>query len=206
MKLEYAKGACSLATRIIINEIGLDCEYESVDLANKKTQSGQNFYNINPKGAVPTLVLNNGEALTENAVIMQYLADTANATKLLPPVGNFKRYRVLEWLNYVATELHKGFGPLFNSQMPQNVKDQFFIPLLKAKLSFVDKHLEKHQYLLGDEFTLPDAYLFVMISWAGYFKFDIKEWQHLARYYAELQKRNSIQQSLQQEGLSTASA
>src|SRR5579885_487709 len=204
MKLEYTKGACSLATRIIINEIGLPCEYESVDLAYKKTQNGQNYFNINPKGAVPALTLDNGEVLTENAVIMQYLADSTNAVKLLPPQGDFMRYRVLEWLNYVATELHKGFSPMFNPHMPQDVKDHVIIPMLKAKLSFINIHLENHRYLLGDEFTLPDAYLFVMISWAGYFKFNMNEWEYLSRYYTELQKRKSVQQSLTEEGLSKA--
>jgi glutathione S-transferase len=206
MKLEYTKGACSLATRIIINELGLPCEFEAVDLANKQTQNGKNFYTINPKGAVPTLVLSNGDVLTENAVIMQYLADTSHAVQLLPPFGDFMRYRVLEWLNYVATELHKGFSPLFNPNLPQEVKDQIIIPMLKMKMTFLDKHLEHNQYLLGNSFTLPDAYLFVMLCWATHFKLNNGEWKHLSRYFTELQKRKSIQQSLKEEGLNTATA
>lgn len=201
MKLFYTKGACSLAVRIIINEINLTCEYESVDLATKKTESGQDFLKINSKGAVPTLMTNSGEILSENAVILQYLADTNNRAQLLPIVGNFKRYRVLEWLNYVATDLHKSFGILFNSKIPDDMKDNLFIPMIKAKITYVDKHLHHNHYLLGETFTLPDAYLFVMLCWALHFKFDLAEWPNVARYFAELKARKSIEKSLQEEGL-----
>lgn len=115
MKLYYSKGACSLAPRIIINELGVKSEFEAVDLAAKKTETGQNFLSINPKGAVPVLITNDGQTLTENAVILQYLADTNEGTELLPAFGSFKRYRVLEWLNYIATELHKGAGAVIQS-------------------------------------------------------------------------------------------
>lgn len=201
MKLYYTQGACSLVPHIIINEIGLTCEYVAVDLATKRTASGDDFLKMNPKGAVPALLMNKGGILTENAIILQYLADTSNAAQLLPGVGDLKRYRVLEWLNYAATELHKGFSPLFNPNIPQDVKDKVFMPLMKSKLSYVDKHLANNNYLLGDDFTLPDAYLFVMLMWTLHFKFDISEWPQLARYFTELKKRKSIAQSLQEEGL-----
>jgi len=129
MKLYYSKGACSLAVRIVINEIGMDAVYESVDLKSKKTESGRDFKAINAKGSVPTLELDNGKILTENAVIQQYLADEAKVYELLPEVGDLKRYRVLEWLNYITTELHKGFGALFNPTMSQDLKDELFIPM-----------------------------------------------------------------------------
>jgi glutathione S-transferase len=201
MKLYYSKGACSLVPRIIINELGLNCEFEAVDLASKKTASGENFTMINPKGAVPVLITPDNRTLTENAVILQYLADTNKAENLLPPVGNFKRYRVLEWLNYVATELHKSFGPLFNKNLPQEFKDKFYIPMLKNKLAFVNTHLEENVYLTGDTLTLPDAYLFVMLIWAHHFKIDLNEWPGLLRYFKDLQARKSIQKSLEEEGL-----
>lgn len=201
MKLYYTKGACSLATRIIVNEVGLPCEYESVDLASKKTETGQDFYTINPKGAVPTLITNNDETLTENAVIMQYLADTSQAIQLLPPANHIEHYRVIEWLNFIATDLHKGFGPLFSPSLPPEVRDKIYIPLLKSKLSYVNNHLEHHHYLNGKDFTLPDAYLFVMLTWALYFKFTFATWPHLSRYFTELQKRTSVQQSLKEESL-----
>jgi glutathione S-transferase len=203
MKLYFSKGACSLASRIIINELSLPCEFESVDLASKKTETGKNFYTINPKGYVPTLITDNNETLTENAVIMQYLADTAKAGQLLPPVGQFDRYKVLEWLNYVATELHKSFGPLFNSTMSQEVKDKSKT-LINAKLGFINSHLENSSYLDGNHFTLPDAYLFVILRWAAHFKMNIEELQYLSRYFSELFTRKAIQQSLKEEGLQVA--
>lgn len=201
MKLYYAKGACSLVPHIIINEIGLTSDYELVDLATKKTAAGDNYLTINPKGAVPALRMDNGEILTENTVILQYLADTTHATALLPPVGEMKRYRVLEWLNYATTELHKGFGQFFNPNFPQEVKENILIPLMKTKFNYIDKQLNNKTYLLGDDFTLPDAYLFVMLMWALHFKFDITAWPNLSRYFAELKKRQSIMKTLQEEGL-----
>lgn len=201
MKLYYTKGACSLAARILIHEMGIKCKYESVDLTAKRTETGKDYWKINPKGAVPALELDNGEILTENTVIHQYLADISNATQLLPPVGNFKRYRVLEWLNYIATEVHKSAGVLFNPTFPQEIKDKIIKPLLKSKISYIDKHLSSNKYLLGDHFTLPDAYLFVMISWTIFFKIDPKEWQNIYRYFLDLNKRPSIHESIEEEGL-----
>src|SRR3990167_6389729 len=128
MKLYYTKGACSLVVRIIINELNINTEFESVNLSTKKTTTGRNFLEINPKGAVPTLEINPKEILTENAVILQYLADNAKATQLLPAIGDFNRYRVLEWLNYVATDLHKGIGILFNPAVTSELRDQLFMP------------------------------------------------------------------------------
>ncbi len=201
MKLYYTKGACSLVIRIIINEIGLRCEFESVDLHTKTTEKGVDFLTINDKGSVPALELKAGKVLTENAVILQYLADDAKATQLLPQTGDFNRYRILEWVNYISTELHKSFGPLFNPTLSEETKTTFFIPLIKSKLSYVNQHLQHHTYLLGDTFTLPDAYLFVMLLWASYFKIELKKWPNLSRYFTELHSRKSIQQSLKQEAL-----
>lgn len=200
MKLYYTKGACSLAVRIIINELSLPSDYEAIDLQTKRTEEGEDYLKINPKGAVPTLKLDNGEILTENAAILQYLADRASAFQLLPPVSDFKRYRVLEWLNYVSTELHKSFGVLFNPTISQDTKETI-IKLIKYKFSYLDKHLLNSKYLYGENFTLPDAYLFVMLNWSLYFKFNLKEWPNLNRYYLELKKRPSIAESLEQEAL-----
>lgn len=200
MKLYFAKGACSLAVRIIINEIGLACRYERVDLQSKKTENGEDFLKINVKGAVPVIRLDNGEVLTENSVILQYLADANNATGLLPKTDDFKRYRILEMLNYVATELHKTIGALFNPHLLNEAKD-IYKTLIKNKCSFIDNHLSKQHYLSGDTFTLPDAYFFVMITWLLYFKFDLNEWKNIKRYYEELKERRSIVQSLSDEKL-----
>lgn len=201
MKLYYSKGACSLAVRIVIHELKLKAEFESVDLKNKTTETGANYLMINPKGAVPVLVIENNEILTENAVIQQYLADTHQAHHLLPSIGDFKRYRVLEWLNYVTTEMHKGVGIMFNPMLTEEMKNNVIKPMIKHKLNYLDHHFSDHKFLLSDEFTLPDAYLFVVLNWLQFFAIDINQWQNLARYFAELKTRPSIAQSLQEEGL-----
>jgi glutathione S-transferase len=201
MKLYYSKGACSLAVRIVINEIGLQSEYEAVNLQDKKTASGDDFFKINSKGAVPALVTDDKHLLTENAVIQQYLADTNKAHQLLPPVGDFKRYEVLEWLNFVGTELHKGFGPLFSQIVPAELKNEIFIPVLKKKFAFLEQQLEKHKYIAGDHFALPDAYLFVILTWANAMGIDLNDCPAVMRHFAVLKLRASIQKSLQEEEL-----
>ena len=200
MKLYYSKGACSLAVRIVINELGLTSEYEAVDLKTKQTESKKNFLEINPKGAVPTLQTDDGEILTENAVIQQYLADKYKATKLLSPVNDFRRYRILEWLNFISSDLHKSVGALFNPKLTQEMKDTITFPVIKARITYVDKKL-KGPFLMGNDFTLPDAYLFVILNWMLFFKFDLAEWPNLNKYFAHLKKHPSVQKSLEEEGL-----
>lgn len=202
MKLYYSRGACSLAVRILLHEMGLPCEFEKVDLKTKKTETGQDFLEINPKGQVPTLVLDDEEVLTENALIHQYLADKYNNTQLLPAIGDFRRYRVLEAMNFVTTDLHKGFGPLFNSSLPDNIKDEFFKPKLIAKARLLDEHFGRHQYLYGDTYTLGDGYLFTILRWYYGMKVDISDLKNVQRYYKILAERPSIAQSLKEEGLS----
>lgn len=201
MKLYYSKGACSLAVRIIINELKMPSEFEAVDLKTKITETGADFLKINPKGEVPTLVLDNQNVLTENAVIQQYLVDVKARTDLLPAVGDFQRYRVLEWLNFITTDLHKGFGPLFNAKVPEDLKNNLFKPNLRTKFELIEKHLEGKLYLLGENFTLPDAYLFVILRWFYHMKIELASATNLSRYFALLKTRPSIEQSLKQEGL-----
>ncbi|MDR3492540.1 MAG: glutathione transferase GstA [Gammaproteobacteria bacterium] len=201
MKLYYSKGACSLAVRIIINELNIPCEYEAVNLKTKITETGADFLTINPKGSVPTLLLDDKQVLTENGVIQQYLADHYAGEKLLPLVPNMRRYRVLEWLNFVTTELHKGCSPLFNPEIPQEIKDKIFIPNLKRKFDFVENNLKDNTFLLGQEFCLADGYLFVILNWLPSFKIDISVWPRMSIYFAALKNRESIHKSLQQEGL-----
>ncbi len=201
MKLFYAKGACSLASRIILNEIGIAPDFEAVDLQTKQTERGQNFLSVNPKGCVPTLRLENGEILTENAVIMQYLADHYEASNLLPPVGDWQRYRVLEWLNYVSTELHKGFAPIFNPDISQELKETIFIPKVMEKFQYIDRDLKGRAYLVGKHFTLPDAYLFTVLRWAIGKKLPVQPLQSLMDYAAQLRLRKSVSDAMIQEGL-----
>ena|SRR5579872_2120515 len=201
MKLYYSRGACSLAVRITIHEMGIACEYESVDLKTKQTEKGEDYLKINPKGAVPTIKLSSGEVLTENAVIQQYLADKHKAVELLPVVGDIKRYHVLEWLNFVSTDLHKNFSPLFHPKVPEEVKDSIFRPILKIKFSFADAHIKNNPFLTGENMSLADSYFFVMLRWAENMKFDLNEWPNLSRFYAQMKQRKSVAQALKEEHL-----
>lgn len=201
MKLYYSKGACSLAVRIILNETELDAEFEAVNLKTKVTETNINFLTINPKGSVPVLEIKPNKILTENVVILQYLCDISNATELLPPVGDMKRYRVLEWLNYITSELHKSIGILFNPVISEDLKEQIFIPLVKTKLDYINNQLANSSYLLGEEFTLPDAYLFVVLRWTHTLQIDLKGWAHLTKFFNKAHTRESVQTALKTEGI-----
>ncbi|HEV2614218.1 MAG TPA: glutathione transferase GstA [Gammaproteobacteria bacterium] len=201
MKLYYAKGSCSLAVRILIHELNIPCEFESVDLKSKKTEHGEDYLKLNPKGSVPALLLDNNELLTENTVIQQYLADAYKGTTLLPSVGDMKRYRTLEWLNFVSTELHKHFSPFFSPNIPDELKQDVYKLILEKKLTLADEHLKNNKFLMGN-FSLPDAYLFVVLRWIPYAKLDITNWPNLARFTEDMKQRKAVQTSLQEEGLS----
>jgi glutathione S-transferase len=199
MKLYYTPGACSLAVRIVINELGLPCTYEKVNLSTKKLSNGDDFYKVNPKGSVPALEIKRNEILTENAAIQQYLADTHHNTNLLPAVGDDRRYRVLELLNFISTELHKGCAPLFNPALPAEAKTNIFKPTLQNKLTYTNRLLENKPYLYGDTFTLADAYLFVVLSWMPHLQIDMSKYPNLTRYFEALKKRPAITKSLVEE-------
>jgi glutathione S-transferase len=201
MKLYYYKAACSLVVRIVLNELGIQFDDEEVDLRAKKTADGEDYLKINPKGAVPALQIDNGDVLTENQVILQYLADTTAGQKLLPPVADLKRYHTLEWLNYISTELHKSLGMFFNPSVPEEIKTKVVTPLIMSRFSFTNNQLAKGSYLMGEEFSLPDAYLFVMVLWARHFKMDLSEYKHLDQFMKRLDERPSVIKSLQQEQL-----
>ncbi len=202
MKLYYTKGACSLIPRIIINEVNATVDFESVDLKTKKTETGKDFFAINPAGYVPALELDNGDVLIENLAIQIYLAEKFAAHHLLPLPTDFTRYRVLQWSTYMTTEIHKGFSPFFNRAFPQELKDSFFKPMMIKKFeTVIDPKLAQTKYIVDDEFRLSDAYLFVMISWLHLHQFDISNWKNVTRYFALLKERPSIQKSLKDEGL-----
>lgn len=201
MKFYYCRSACSLVVRIILNELKRPYEEIEVDLRAKKTKSGQDFLTINPKGAVPAIALDSGEVLTENQVILQYLADTTPAQKLLAPVGELRRYRTLEWLNYVATELHKTIGMFFNPALTDELKSKVYMPLITKKLNFLNEHLAEKTYLMGEEFTLPDAYLFVILRWTYHFKIDLSAYSSIELFMRHMAMRPAVVDALQQEEL-----
>lgn len=199
MKLYYSKGACSMAVKMIIEEIKLPCEFISVDLASKKTEFGEDFLKINPKGCVPTLVLDDGKVLTENLVIEVYLAEHAKAYSLLPAADQFKRYRVLEWLNYISTDLHKGCTPFFMSAIPDEIKQTVFMPALLKKIDFVNQQLQNNKYLMGNELSLPDFYLFVVLSWMPHFKINLDSYLGIKNFIETMKALPSVQKVLSQE-------
>jgi glutathione S-transferase len=200
MKLYYSPGACSQAPHILFHEIGLDHEAVRVDLKSKTLENGGDYLAINPKGAVPALELDSGEVLTENAVILQYLGDRANWPEVLPPMGDFRRYRVLEMVNFITTELHKRFGFLFNPDATDEMK-QLVIAEIGKKLDYVDQRLGAGPYLFGTDLTLPDPYLFVMARWTDKMLGGLDRWPNLRAFYERMQERHSVRNVLRFEGL-----
>jgi glutathione S-transferase len=199
MKLYYSPGACSQAPHILLHETGLDHDAERVDLKAKTLADGSDYLNINPKGAVPALQLNSGEVLTENAVILQYLGDRASWPEVLPPMGDFRRYRVLELVNFITTELHKRFGFLFNPDATEEMK-QLVIRDLGKKLDYIEERLETGPFLMGDDLTLPDPYLFVISGWAEKM-IGLERWPNLGAFRERMMQRPSVRHALKFEGL-----
>jgi len=200
MKLYYSPGACSQAPHILLHEIGLEHDAVRVDLRTKTLEDGSDYLAINPKGAVPALELDSGEVLTENAVILQYLGDRANWPEVLPPMGDFRRYRVLEMVNFITTELHKRFGFLFNPDATDEMK-QLVIAEIGKKLDYVDQRLGAGPYLFGTDLTLPDPYLFVMARWTDKMLGGLDRWPNLRAFYERMQERHSVRNVLRFEGL-----
>jgi len=199
MILYYSPGACSQAPHILLHEIGLDHDAKRVDLKAKKLEDGSDYLKVNPKGAVPALELESGEVLTENAVILQYLGDRASWPEVLPPAGDFRRYRVLELVNFITTELHKRFGFLFNPNATDEFK-QFVTADLKKKLDYIDQRLGAGPFLMGDDLTLPDAYLFVIAGWAEKM-IGLDQWPNLRAFRERMMQRPSVRHVLKFEGL-----
>jgi glutathione S-transferase len=200
MKLYYSPGACSQAPHILLHEIGLHHDAERVDLKAKQTEHGRDYLVINPKGAVPALELDSGDILTENAVILQYLGDRSSVGEVLPPLGNFRRYRVLELTNFITTELHKRFGFLFSPDATDDMK-QLVIRDLSKKLDYIDSELGEGPFMMGDELTLPDPYLFVITGWAEKMLGGLDRWPNLRAFRERMLDRPSVRHVLRFEGL-----
>lgn len=200
MKLFYKAGACSLSPHIVLREAGLDFTAEKVDLALKKTESGADYLAINPKGQVPALLLDDGSLLTEGVAIVQYLADCVPDRGLIPAAGTLSRYHAIEWLNYIATELHKGFSPLFNPKTPDEYKT-IAREKLDKQFDYLDSVLAKQHFLLGNKFSVADAYLFTVMRWAIALQFDIKKRTQLSAYFDRVAARPAVDATLNAEGL-----
>lgn len=200
MKLYYSPGACSLSPHIIAREAGLPVEIEKIDNKAKKTSDGGDFWAVNPKGQVPVLEFDDGDRLTEGPAIVQYLADQAPSAKLVPPAGSKERYRVQEWLNFITSEIHKSFTPLFKPNTPQAYK-----PIAKenlaARFAYIDKHLAGKNYLMGDQFTVADAYLFTVLRWSAFHQIDLSHYQNITAYMGRVAERPKVEQAMREEGL-----
>lgn len=200
MKLFYKPGACSLSPHIIMREAGLDFSIEKVDLATKVTEHGENFLNINPKGQVPALLLDDNTLLTEGVAIVQYLADKVPDRKLMPATGSITRYHAIEWLNYISTELHKGYVPLFKPDTPEEYK-HITIQQLKKQFAYVDGVLSERDYIVGNQFTVADAYLFTVLNWAPHVNIDLGAYANISKYLARIAARPAVNDALVAEGL-----
>jgi len=200
MKLYYSPGACSLSPHIVLLESGLPFTTEQVDIRAKKTAAGANYLAVNSKGAVPALELENGEILTEGAAITQYVADLKPESGLAPATGSLARYRLIEILNYIASEVHKGFGPLFNPKASSDWKASA-IAALGTKFDWLSGFIGAKTYLLGDTFTVADAYLFTVLRWTAKFGIDLARWPVLTAYQARVGDRPQVRAALEAEGL-----
>ncbi|MBP5989928.1 MAG: glutathione transferase GstA [Piscinibacter sp.] len=200
MKLYYSPGACSLSPHIVLREAGLAFEPVLASTKTHKLQDGTDYYGINPKGYVPLLELDNGERLTEGPVIVQYIADQAPAKKLAPAAGTMARYRLQEWLNFITSELHKSFSPLFNPAMPEEGK-ALYRTRLGERFKWVDGQLAGKNYLMGEDFSVADAYLFVVAGWGKHVGVDISSLANLGAFMARVAARPAVQEALKAEGL-----
>ena len=200
MKLYYATGTCSLSPHIVLLEADLPFTVAKVDLATKKTDQGADYLTINSKGAVPALELDDGKVLTEGPALIQYLADQKPDSGLAPRAGSFERYQLMEILNYVATEVHKGFSPLFNPKISTDWKASA-LSNLEKKFDWLSAFLGGKNYLMGSAFTVADAYLFTVLGWTARLGIELGKWPVLTAYQSRIAQRPKVQQAMREEGL-----
>ena len=200
MKLYYAPGACSLSPHIVTRELGLNVDLKKVNTKDKTVEGGGDYRKVNPRGYVPALELDNGQILTEGPAIVQYLADQKPDSGLAPKAGTFERYQLQEWLNFLTSEIHKQFSPLFKPNTPEDYK-----PVAKENLAsrfdWLDQQLAGKDYLMGKQFTVADAYLFVLLGWTRPTQIDLAKWPNLAAFHKRVGARPKVQEALQAEGL-----
>ncbi len=200
MKLYYSPGACSLAPHIVLREAGHAFDLIKVDIPNKKTEHGDDYWKINPKGYVPALALDSGEVLTEVGVVCQYLADQKPGSGLAPQAGTMARYHLMEWLNFVATEVHKQIGALFNPKMTPEMKE-VQLGVIERRLNALEKMLDGKDYLMGERFSVADAYLFTVLNWSRIHKIDMAKWPKIQAFMARVAGRPRVQEAMKAEGL-----
>jgi glutathione S-transferase len=200
MRLYYSPGVCSLSPHIVAREAGIALEMRKVNLKEKTFDGGGDYWKVNGRGYVPSLELDDGRILTEGPAIVQYLADRKPDSGLVPRPGTFERYRLQEWLNFITSELHKGFSPLFKPNTPDEYK-KILKENLATRFDWLDRQLEGRQYLMGDSFTAADAYLFVVMRWAQPVEIDLSRWADLQSFMERVGARPKVREALQAEGL-----
>ena len=202
MKLYYSPGACSLAAHIVADEADLRLQLEKVDLKSHRTENGQDYYKVNPKGYVPAIQLDDGSTLTENVAVLNYLADHTGRKLFTPESGSMEHYRLEEWLGFITTELHKSFAPFFQGgtiEEKRKAKEK-----IGKRLAYVDGQLAGKPFLMGEQMTVADAYLFVMLTWAKKNDFDLSRYPNLSAFFARMSRRPSVQRALKEEDLPLA--
>ena len=200
MKLYYSPGACSLSPHIALREAGIDAELVKVDTQTHTLADGSDYYAVNGKGYVPTLELDDGDRLTEGPAIVQYIADRNPGASLAPPVGTLERYRLQEWLNFVTSELHKQFSPLFAADTPADYRAIARQRIVK-RFDWLAAELADRDYLLGDRFTVADGYLFTILNWTKFVGIDLARWPVLAAYQSRVAARPKVREAMIAEGL-----
>jgi len=200
MKLYYSPGACSMSPHIALREAGLPFQLALANLRTRQLADGSDYLPVNAKGQVPVLELDDGQRLTEGPAIVQYIADQAPDKQLAPPAGTMARYRLIEWLNFVTSELHKGFSPLFNPAQPEEAK-ALFRTKLAERFAWVDQQLEGKRYLLGEQFSVADGYLFTVAGWGQHVGVDISGLKNLTAFMARVAARPAVQEAMKAEGL-----
>ncbi len=207
MRLYFKPGACSLSSRIVLNELGAAFEAERVDTETGLTETGADYRRVNPKGYVPALELDDGTVLTENPAILQFLADTHSAAALAPPFGTVARARLQEWLNFTSSELHKAFSPYFRGHPLEAAERVQVEERLARRVGDVARGLaDGRAFILGEDFTVADAYLFVVLNWSAFIGLDLARWPHVAAYVSRVAARPSVRDALRQEGLPVSEA
>lgn len=200
MKLYYSPGSCGLASQIALREAGQTCDLVKVDFKTKTTVEGD-YLKVSPKGFIPVLKMDDGDLLTEGAVILQWIADKNPAARLLPPFGTRERYAALEWLNFVASDLHKGMAVMFSPFLDEAAKKRFADGNLRSKFNYIDEHLSRNDHVLGEQFSVADAYLYNVLSWPARVGIDMTGYSSIQEFMARMERRPSVRAALEAEGL-----
>jgi len=203
MKLYYSSGACSLAPHIVASEAGVPIDLVKVDLGSHKLEDGTDFYSVNPRGYVPVLKLDDGNVMTEASVLVQFIADQKPDSNIIPKMGTMERYKAMQWLAFIATELHKQFGPLFDKSTPEATQNALKAKIMK-RLGELDEHLKSNDFILGKTFSAADAYAFTIVNWTNFMNMDLKPFPAVQGWFARVAQRPKVHAALVAEGLAKA--